>query len=225
MVTLSSLQWRILSSLILVPIVLLDTYLGDFWFSILVSIMFAFCMVEWWQMIQNLSKGGMRWILFLGGFIYLFLTCFALNWLRQLDPEGYALIFWLFAVVWGMDTGAFFVGSRLGGPKLLPQVSPKKTWSGFIGGLAVSAVAGYFAVVYTDLEVTTTSFILISIGLGAIAQAGDLIESSAKRLCGVKDSGKIIPGHGGFLDRVDGLLAASGALCLLVASPWKLINI
>lgn len=141
-----------------------------------------------------------------------------LPWLAAVSiragAEGMLAMAFIFAVVWTTDIGAYFAGRALGGPKLMPKVSPKKTWSGALGGLAVAVVLGTALVAFVGtarpLNVALTAA-LMSIA----AQAGDLYESSLKRRFGVKDSGTIIPGHGGVLDRVDGLVAA-----LLVA--WLL---
>ena len=129
----------------------------------------------------------------------------------RLSPDfGLSAIIFLFAVVWATDTGAYFAGRLIGGPKLWPAVSPKKTWSGAIGGLLAALVAGVAAAALCGVEVAP-ALIFVAIVLSIASQAGDLAESSLKRLFGVKDSGNIIPGHGGLMDRVDGLIFASAA--------------
>jgi phosphatidate cytidylyltransferase len=117
-------------------------------------------------------------------------------------------IFWLLAVVWSSDTGAYIFGRLIGGAKLAPKISPKKTWAGFYGGLICSATAGGAVAIIAD----GASILVLSIFsaiVGFMAQIGDLLESWLKRKFSVKDSGDIIPGHGGLLDRVDGLMTAS----------------
>jgi phosphatidate cytidylyltransferase len=135
---------------------------------------------------------------------------FGLSFLAlRLSPDyGSAAIIFLFAVVWGTDTGAYFAGRLIGGPKLWPAVSPKKTWAGAVGGLVAAMIAGLAVVAFSGLPVSF-ALALAVLGLSIVSQAGDLAESSLKRLFGVKDSGNIIPGHGGLMDRVDGLIFAS----------------
>jgi phosphatidate cytidylyltransferase len=124
------------------------------------------------------------------------------------EQQGRNTALWLLAVVWATDIGAYVVGRALGGPRLAPRISPRKTWAGLIGGTASAAVA---AVVVARLLTGTASGLLIatSVGLAVVAQLGDLAESLAKRHFGVKDSSGLIPGHGGLLDRLDGLIAAA----------------
>jgi phosphatidate cytidylyltransferase len=125
----------------------------------------------------------------------------------RLDPIwGFAALMFVLLIVWASDIGGYFAGRGIGGPKLWPRVSPKKTWAGAIGGLGASlAVAGGFAAL--DLGRTATLLILGAI-LSIASQFGDLFESAVKRRFGVKDSSHIIPGHGGLLDRLDGFVAA-----------------
>ncbi len=143
------------------------------------------------------------------GAAYLGSACLAFSWLRS-DFER-ALVLWLIAVVWATDTGAYLVGRRLGGPKLAPAISPGKTWSGLAGGVGAAALTGLVAAkLHDDGRVVT--LVTASMVLALVAQVGDLFESSLKRRFGAKDSSTLIPGHGGVLDRVDGILAAVLAL-------------
>lgn len=127
--------------------------------------------------------------------------------LVRLDPvKGFAALMFVLLIVWVTDSGGYFAGRGIGGPKLWPRVSPKKTWAGAIGGFAASlAVAGGFAAF--DLG-RAGPLLLLSAGLSAVSQLGDLFESAVKRRFGVKDSSHIIPGHGGLMDRLDGFVAA-----------------
>lgn len=145
--------------------------------------------------------------------IYAALPFISLVLLRD-DPNGLLIILFLFACVWGADTFAYFTGKLVGGPKLWPAVSPKKTWSGFIGGLIGACALTSLVLWFFGYSFSFTSFMLTLV-LGIAAQAGDLFESSIKRKFDVKDSGKIIPGHGGVLDRIDGLIFA-GVLAFLI---------
>lgn len=148
------------------------------------------------------------------GVLYVALPAIALVWFRRDAPLGLEAIILLYLCVWGTDTVAYFAGRLVGGPKLWPSVSPNKTWSGFVGGISASALAGaVMALLIRDATVWRLA--LIGLGLGVIAQAGDLAESALKRGQGVKDASGLIPGHGGFLDRVDGLVAAAIAAALL----------
>jgi phosphatidate cytidylyltransferase len=143
-------------------------------------------------------------------------------------PEfGLAGLLWMFAVVWTTDIAAYFTGRRLGGPKLWPRVSPKKTWSGFGGGLLAGTVAGVLtASVATRLgwsPVASPGLVaFLSAGASVVSQLGDLAESALKRHFEVKDSGRLIPGHGGVMDRIDGFWAVSLLVGLLLAfrSLW-----
>jgi phosphatidate cytidylyltransferase len=140
------------------------------------------------------------------GVAYLGAACLAFLWLRA-DPNlGRALVLWLVAVVWATDTGAYLVGRRLGGPKLAPVISPKKTWAGLFGGIGAASLVGVVAAGLRE-EGGTAVAVGASMVLALVAQVGDLFESSLKRQFGAKDSSGLIPGHGGVLDRVDGLLA------------------
>jgi phosphatidate cytidylyltransferase len=147
------------------------------------------------------------------GLIYAGLPALALLWLRA-APDGLALVIWTMGIVWATDIFAYFAGRAIGGPKLLPSVSPKKTWAGLVGGMAGAAVAS--VAVANTYGWTTAPVALAFAGalLAVIAQSGDFFESWLKRRAGVKDSGSLIPGHGGVMDRVDGLIPVSCAVAL-----------
>lgn len=139
---------------------------------------------------------------------------------------GFQAILWLFAVVWGTDILAYFGGRMIGGPKLWPRVSPSKTWSGFITGVTGGAAAGAVALALTMPQGMQSyiAFALLGLAAGAISQGGDLLESSIKRHFGVKDSSHLIPGHGGFMDRLDGFVAACAVAALLGLARGGSIN-
>ncbi|MBR1246959.1 phosphatidate cytidylyltransferase [Bradyrhizobium sp. AUGA SZCCT0169] len=134
--------------------------------------------------------------------------------LLRLDPvKGFIALIFLLVIVWVTDSGGYFAGRGIGGPKLWPRVSPKKTWAGALGGFVASlAVAGIFAVL--DLG-KIGPLLMISGVLSVVSQLGDLFESAVKRRFGVKDSSQIIPGHGGLLDRLDGFVAAVAVAALI----------
>ncbi len=123
---------------------------------------------------------------------------------------GACAIGWLFAVVWGTDVCAYFGGRLIGGAKLCPRISPGKTWSGFAVGIVCGAVLGVVAVhFWPGVNARLGPVFLLGIVTGAVAQGGDLLESWIKRRFNVKDSSRLIPGHGGFMDRLDGFVAAA----------------
>lgn len=152
------------------------------------------------------------------GFAYISLACIVVVWLRGLDAAGETVI-WLGVVVVMTDTCAYFTGRTVGGPKLAPKISPKKTWSGLVGGIVGASLAGavlvYAISAISGVDANIAMVAFISGGLAIIAQIGDLAVSKAKRAYGVKDSSNIIPGHGGALDRFDGVLSAALAIALL----------
>lgn len=128
--------------------------------------------------------------------------------LRADTEHGFLAVIFIYAVVWSTDIAAYFVGRAVGGPKLMPAVSPKKTWSGAIGGVTASVAVAVATAQAAQL--TGWPFIvLVAVALSVAAQAGDLFESSLKRRFGAKDSGHLIPGHGGLMDRLDGFVAAA----------------
>lgn len=150
------------------------------------------------------------WIL--QGFAYAFLPAYALILLRADNPAGLTAVLFLYAVVWVTDIGAYFVGRQLRGPKLAPAISPGKTWSGAIGGLALGVLAGM--IIASLAGAPTAGPFIAAILLSITAQLGDLYESSLKRRANVKDSSELIPGHGGMMDRIDGLAFAAITLLL-----------
>lgn len=145
------------------------------------------------------------------GVIYVGLPVLALLVLRE-GENGLLLAFWAMAVVWACDIGAYFAGRALGGPKLLPKVSPNKTWAGLLGGVLGAGAFG-LVLMHWGLDWRLG---LASPALAVLAQAGDLYESWLKRRAGVKDSGNLLPGHGGVLDRLDGLVPVAPVAALLV---------
>ncbi len=154
------------------------------------------------------------------GVLYVGLPCITIVWLRAAPDAGRETIFWLLALVWATDIGAYAVGRAIGGARLAPRISPGKTWSGLGGGIACAALVGALAAAASGGP-GVVALAALSAGLAAVAQLGDLAESSIKRRFGAADSGHLIPGHGGILDRVDGLLFAALALGGLVLLAGK----
>ncbi|MBB3964249.1 MULTISPECIES: phosphatidate cytidylyltransferase [Rhizobium] len=165
-------------------------------------------------------RGVSRW--FPVGTVYAGLTGIALANIRGADPAGLHAMLFVFAVVWATDVLAYFVGRAIGGPKLAPKISPGKTWSGAIGG-AVCAVAAGMLVAYVEFPNAVPLAGFVALVLSVFSQSGDLFESFIKRRFGVKDSSRLIPGHGGVMDRVDGLIFACFAAFLL-AGLFSLIK-
>ena len=141
------------------------------------------------------------------GVLYITPAALCLVWLRSTN-QGHWWTLMLFACTWAADIGAFAVGSLLKGPKLWPRFSPNKTWSGFIGGLMAASATGAIMAGLSVFRLDLRAAALVGFAVGLATMAGDLWESALKRRFGVKDSGDLIPGHGGLLDRVDGLMFA-----------------
>jgi phosphatidate cytidylyltransferase len=149
------------------------------------------------------------------GVLYIALPSFAL---LSLAWVWEVLVLWVFAITWATDIFAYFAGRAIGGPKLAPKISPNKTWAGLIGGMAGAGLLGWAVAYWFEME---WFFLWMGAPLGFIAQLSDLYESWEKRRAGVKDSGSLLPGHGGVLDRLDGLLGVAAATTLLLmAGLW-----
>lgn len=202
---------RVASALVLAPVALACVWFGGIaWYALVTAAGLGVCW-EWWKMCRGEP------LPLLAGFGYAVLAVAALAWLRA-DPAGGrpALIF-LLVVVWCSDIGAYAAGRLIGGRKLAPSISPGKTWSGAAGGLLAAIVGA--EVVAALWNGRPGPAMLAAAVLGVASQLGDLLESAVKRQFGVKDSGHLIPGHGGLLDRLDGLMAAA-----LVAGGWAWVT-
>ncbi len=209
---------RILSAVVLGPLLLAAIWFGFPWIDLVAAIAAPLMIREWIQ----LTRG--RPVIRLSACIYALAALVALLWLRHQPVLGRETVIWIVACIWATDIGAYFVGASAGGAKLAPRISPSKTWSGLIGGMAWAATVSA-AMGFAFGLGTTLSLAVIGACLAVIGQIGDLAESAAKRGAGVKDSGNLIPGHGGLLDRVDGLVAALIAVALVRlmtdgAWPW-----
>ncbi len=158
------------------------------------------------------------------GALYIGLPALALISLRGGGEDARNLVLWLFAVVWVTDIGAYACGRLIGGPRLAPRISPKKTWAGAIGGVLAAALVSAAAALAAPVD--PVSIVLFGVFLSVAAQAGDLLESAVKRHFGIKDVSHVIPGHGGVFDRVDGLLVAAPVAAGLIwaadgIQPWR----
>jgi phosphatidate cytidylyltransferase len=210
-------QTRLLSAALLIPLSLGLIYMGPPTSLILGGIVILCLFVEWGILCFKSPLPFLPKLLFviLGTFyvsfsIYWVIPYLALN-------EGWKFIYWLLFLVWSTDSFAYLGGRMMGGPKLAPSISPNKTWSGFMAGMVGGVLVGYSAGLW--LLPGIFSFVAIIV-LVFVAQAGDLLESQAKRWSQVKDSSSLIPGHGGFLDRLDSFLAVSFALAL-----WQIVHL
>ena len=254
---LTNLQARIITGLLVGPVVLLATYAGGLFFVFLVLTAVLICGREWTRLVTGDASGFLLWYLAAGlavvtavqyvlgdvaalitlgtatlalaglcfatgvrppiiatiGLPYLGATAIALLWLRQDAIGGVGLVVWLLLAVWATDVAAYAAGRLIGGPRLLPSVSPRKTWAGLIGGVAAAGVVGLTAGVTLGIAGPLPAAVGGAI-LGLAAQAGDLVESAIKRRFGVKDTGGVLPGHGGLMDRLDGLFVAAPVLAL-----------
>ena len=192
----SELAVRTLTGLILIVAALLVAFQGGYLLAVVVAGIATLMFYEW----TRLTRGwGAAW--YVGGFVYALLPALALLWIRE--RSGIELLLWVFIVTWSTDIGAYFAGRRFGRRKLAPSISPGKTVEGLYGGIAAATLLGGAWAYATHLGVAL--FALAPI-LAIAAQAGDLFESAIKRRAGVKDSGAWLPGHGGVLDRLDGLV-------------------
>ncbi|WP_146345340.1 phosphatidate cytidylyltransferase [Phaeobacter marinintestinus] len=140
------------------------------------------------------------------GVYALWIMAAGLGFISIRETMGFGWMLWLISVVVATDVAGYFVGKLIGGPKFWPRVSPKKTWSGTAGGWVAAALVGTGFAIYFDLG---AGLVVISVLASMASQAGDIAESAIKRRCGVKDASNLIPGHGGFLDRFDGMMGAS----------------
>jgi phosphatidate cytidylyltransferase len=189
---------RSLTGAVLIAAALVASFAGGNVFAYAVAAVATAMFYEWTRIVRG---WGAAW--YASGFIYALLPALALLWIRERDAHGLELLLWVFLVTWSTDIGAYFVGRAIGKHKLAPSISPGKTVEGLFGGMAVAAFVGSAWVLGMGLG---TPLLLLAPLFAVAAQAGDLFESGMKRRAGVKDSGTWLPGHGGVLDRLDGLV-------------------
>lgn len=211
---LSSLALRLLSSLVLIPVVIGIIGLGGWAYAILAALCIGIALAEWVNITKHIPGSTLfQTALILLGIVYLggsFLEMVVLR--RQMDGAYWTIIFML--VIWASDSTAYLFGKTIGGPKMSPTISPNKTWSGYAGALIGPALVLMAAVHVTPFfpEALPTPSLLVTalagILVGIAGQSGDLMISAMKRKAGLKDTGALIPGHGGILDRIDALLLA-----------------
>ena len=213
----SDLAKRSIVGVALIAGALLLAVVGGWPFALFVAAGATVMYVEWTRMV---GSWGIAWKLF--GFIYCLAPALSLLWIRERAEfegigQGFDLLVWVFIVVWATDIGAFFAGRAIGGPKLAPSISPNKTIAGLVGGALSAGLLSYVWVTFTTLP---TLLVWLAIPFAVMAQVGDLFESGLKRRAGVKDSGTFLPGHGGLLDRIDGLVPVAVLTAALMAANW-----
>ncbi len=202
----SELARRSIVGVLLIALALVAAVQGGYAFATLVALGACVMLYEWRRIVHGWGFGWQ-----VAGFVYALVPALALLWIRErfrIDtaPLGLELLLWVFVTTWSVDIGAYFAGRSIGGPKLAPSISPNKTWAGLIGGMAAAALFGGLWVWLLQLP---TILIVLAVPFAAAAQGGDLFESWLKRRGGVKDSGDWLPGHGGALDRLDGLVVVA----------------
>lgn len=249
---------RLVSTLVLAPLVVFFAWLGGVWFAALIVLV---CMVAYWEwtvmtvrsvdirrdaiacacilclsisvawtpslipavivfFIASLGialiASGRRFGWTLTGLAISSMLAVSLIFIRQTEPNGLEMLVFVSFTVWAADIFAYLIGRSVGGPKLMPSVSPNKTWSGFLGGLFGAVMCGSLvASIFFDDQVLALGMMAVILAL--FAQAGDLMESYVKRTFQVKDTSNLIPGHGGVLDRIDGLSVAAYAFVFIYA--------
>lgn len=189
---------RTATGLVLIALALLTAVLGGTLFAVFVAAIATVMFYEWTRLVRG---WGVVW--YVSGFVYALVPALALLWIRERDAHGLDLLLWAFIVTWATDIGAYFAGRRFGRRKLAPSISPGKTVEGLYGGIAAATIFGGAWALATGLG---HALLALAPVLALAAQGGDLFESSMKRRAGVKDSGSWLPGHGGVLDRLDGLV-------------------
>ena len=209
---------RVVSAVILGPLLLAAVWIGFPWIDLVAAVAAPLMIGEWLRLTRRrpVARAGL--------IVYSIAAVLALIWLRHQPAFGRETILWIVACVWSTDIGAYFIGSYAGGARLAPSISPSKTWSGLVGGASATAVVSALCGLAVGAGETVT-LALAGVGIALVAQAGDLLESAQKWRAGVKDSGRLIPGHGGILDRIDGLIAALVFIALIRLAtggewPW-----
>lgn len=216
----SKLLTRILSSIVLAPVFLAFILYGDWPFLIFLGAAFGISVAEWYSLSRKTNFFAQCFSL---GLIYMTLSYCSFFALREAYSLNVILVF--IAMIWASDIGAYFTGKTLGGPKLIQKISPNKTWTGFGGAMFFPALVGMVWIWSFGLHaefsrhgffVMTPVSIILGLVLGSVGQAGDLAISFVKRKAQVKDTGTLIPGHGGLLDRIDSMLLGAPVFLLIL---------
>ena len=225
----ASLLCRVGSSAVLLPLTVFAIYEGNMLFKIFVALAFGIAVKEWVRMARQSNK--MLRDIFVG-LVYLFIGFFSFILLRTEFEAGLFYTLILLFGVWASDSAAYFAGKNFGGPKLMPKISPNKTWAGLIGGTLGSAftvlalnylLPKYGGFIGMDVKPFVSLPVAFCVGVlvTVFGQIGDLVMSAYKRKVNVKDTGTLIPGHGGLLDRIDSLLLVTPIFLLLILEVVK----
>jgi len=202
----SELAKRSAAAIVLVAIALIAAVAGGYLFAALAAAAACIMLFEWRRIVVGWGPGWQ-----VAGFVYALAPALSLLWIRERfmvagQSAGLELLVWVFIVTWSVDIGAYFAGRTFGGPKLAPAISPNKTWSGLVGGVVAAAIGGG---IWAHTVMLPGATYWLAPLFAVAAQGGDLFESWLKRRAGVKDSGTWLPGHGGALDRLDGLVVVA----------------
>lgn len=208
---------RAASAVVVVAISLTALWLGGWAWAGFVMVVAGGVLYEWRALVRGWQPSPLSetfWTL--GGILYLAPAAAMLMLMRE-SERGFADVLTLIALVAAIDIGAYFTGRALGGPKIAPAISPSKTWAGLLGGILGALAVLILSARLSQAVPAWWQVLGLAVLAAVVAQAGDFFESWMKRRAGVKDSGKLIPGHGGLFDRVDGLIAVSFLAALLAA--------
>ena len=221
----SDLGVRVASALVMVLVAGTALWLGGWWWTAFVAAVALGVLWEWWGLVRLIcGQSPLRAVWMIGGSFYVGVAALLLavigNDAVMGSTDGHAaigLLVPILLVVIATDVGAYFSGRTIGGPRIAPSISPSKTWAGLLGGMALASIvlatfAG-FGIIRTSILAASAAGALLAVA----AQVGDFFESWMKRRAGVKDSGKLLPGHGGLFDRVDGLLAVANTVAIVAA--------
>lgn len=213
---------RIVTAMILLPVVLVINYVGGIVFDLFLLVILGLSAFEVVNIVNKAKQMSLSerllWIILV--LIYICCSLLSLKYIRSLGTEGDIFIVYLLVWIWAFDSAAYFAGTTIGGPKLLPKISPKKTWSGLIGGICailLLSLLGAKLVKESHIQYPILVLTLIGVLVGLVGQIGDLMESYFKRKFSVKDSGSILPGHGGVLDRLDSLFLGAIFFSLILS--------
>ena len=209
----NELSIRAIVGLLLVAVAVAVAWTGGMAFAFFVAAVSTAIYWEWMQLVRD---RGLGWKV--AGFFYCLIPAIALLWLRDRSElltglNGFYLVLWVFIVTWATDIGGYAVGKTMGRNKLAPAISPNKTWEGLVGGMVFAAV---FGGLWTWRVGLPHGLFMFAPFAAVAAQVGDLFESQMKRVAGVKDSGRWLPGHGGVFDRLDGLLVVATLTAVLI---------
>lgn len=217
----AGLRTRLISGAVMASLALAALWQGG-WLFIVLVVASGVQMIREWDALT--LHDGARWKL--AGVAYAAVPCASLIWLRGIHAgddafAGAKLVLFVILTVSATDIGAYFAGRRIGGPKLAPVISPNKTWAGLGGGIVSAALAGAACAAFTPYPPSLIACLDLGALIAIVSQMGDLFESWLKRRVGAKDSGTLIPGHGGLLDRVDGLAFSLPLFALLLSLPGR----